>query len=503
MDIAQGLLIGFQGALTPGNLLACFVGVLWGTLVGVLPGIGPAGGMTILMPLTFSMDVTQALIMMAGIYYGSMYGGSTTSILAAIPGEIASAVTILDGHQMARKGRAGVALSLSAIGSFIAGTFGTIALTLLAPPLVSVALGFGPPEYFSIALVGLVMSSYLGGNSFLRGLATAVFGLMISMVGMHIISSAQRFTFGWLELLSGVEIVAVLMGIFGVAEVLVTIEKHFRIDILHAGLFDFRRLLPNRQDWRDSAWPIARGSVVGFFLGMLPGAAGTVSAFVSYAIEKRLSRHPEKFGTGIVEGVAGPESANNSGAAGAMIPLLALGVPYSVVTAIMLSAMMVHGIFPSPLVMQNQPQFFWAVIASMYIGNIMLLILNLPLVGMWASILRLPYRWLFPLILLFTMTGVYSINFSLFDLWIMLLFGVIGYFMKKFDFPAAPLALALVLGPLMENALSQSMILSNGSLMIFVARPLSAVLIGIVFLVLLSPILSRFLGRRFVPMGND
>jgi len=379
MDIGQGILLGMQNALTPGNLLVCFLGVLWGTLIGVLPGIGPVGGMTILMPLTFGMDVTSGLIMMAGIYYGSMYGGSTTSILAAIPGEVASAVTVLDGHQMALKGRAGLALSLSAIGSFVAGTVGVIALSFVAPALVSVALDFGPPEYFALAALGLSMAAYLGSGSLVKGISMGLIGLTLSTVGMHITSGETRFTFNRLELLGGIEVVAVLMGIFGVAEVLVNIEKHFSVDLLHVSLFDFRKLLPSRQEWRVTAGPMVRGSLLGFVVGILPGSGATVSSFLSYAIEKRISKHPERFGTGIPEGVAGPEAANNAAAAGAMIPLLSLGVPYNVVTAIMLSAMIVHGVFPSPLLMEREPLFFWTVICSMYIGNVMLLVLNLPL----------------------------------------------------------------------------------------------------------------------------
>jgi putative tricarboxylic transport membrane protein len=505
MDIGQGLLLGLQNAMTPGNLLACFVGVLWGTMVGVLPGLGPVGGMTMLMPLTFGMDMTQGIIMMAGIYYGSMYGGSTTSILAAVPGEVASAVTILDGHQMALKGRAGVALSLSAIGSFIAGTVGVVALSVVAPQLVAIALDFGPPEYFAIAVLGLSMSAYLGSGSLLKGVVTAALGLMVSTVGMSTITAESRFSFGLLQLSGGVEIVAVLMGIFGVAEVLETVESKVRVDIVTKGVFDFRGLMPTKQDWQDSAGPIGRGSVLGFIVGILPGAGAVVSSFLSYALEKKLSKHPEKFGTGIVEGVAGPESANNAATAGGMIPLLTLGVPYNVVTAIMLSAMVVHGIYPSPLLMEREPQFFWTVIGSMYIGNALLLVLNLPLIGVWASLLKLPFRWLFPMILVFSITGVYSINYNPFDLWIMLLFGFIGYFMKKLAFPPAPLALALVLGPLIERAMSQSLIISGGDPSIFVTRPLSGVLLAVTVLVLASPMLMRLFGGqgRVVPVENE
>ncbi len=496
MDLGQGFLLGMQLALSPENLWPCFLGVLWGTLVGVLPGIGPVGGMTILLPLTFNMEMTQGLIMMAGIYYGSMYGGSTTSVLAAIPGEVASAVTIIDGHQMALKGRAALALSLSAVGSFVAGTVGVIALSLVAPPLVAVALSFGPPEYFALAVLGLTMSSYLGSGSMLKGIAVALLGLMVGTVGIHVITAEPRYTFGRLELLNGLEIVAILMGIFGVAEVLVAIEKQIRVEVLGAGLFDFRKLLGTRDDWREAAGPIARGSILGFLVGILPGAGAVVSSFLSYAIEKRISRHPELFGTGTVEGVAGPEAANNAASAGAMVPLLALGLPYNVVTALMLTAMIVHGLYPSPLLMERNPDFFWTLVSSMYIGNAMLLVLNLPLVGVWASLLKIPYRWLFPVILLLSATGVYSINGTMFDIWVMLAAGVIGYFMKKLEYPAAPLALALVLGRVLENSLSQALILSHGSPAIFFTRPVSAVLLGFSLVIVFAPALSALTRRR-------
>ncbi len=505
MDLSQGILLGLQNATTPGNLLVCFIGVLWGTMVGVLPGIGPVGGMAILMPLTFNMDMTSGIIMMAGIYYGSMYGGSTTSILAAIPGEVASAVTILDGHQMARNGRPGVALALSAIGSFVAGTLGVVALSFIAVPLVTVALQFGPTEYFAIAMLGLAMAAYLGADSMLRGVCMAVVGLMVSTVGMSVITAESRYTFNMLELSSGIEPVAVFMGIFGVAEVLVSTERSLQVKVEHAGLFDFRSLLPNRGDWQASFGPMGRGSVLGFIVGILPGAGGTVSSFLSYAMEKRLSKHPEKFGTGIVEGVIGPESANNAAAAGSMIPLLCLGVPYNVVTAIMLSTMVVHGIYPSPMLVEREPLFFWTVIGSMYIGNVLLLVLNLPLVGFWASLLKVPYRWLVPLIMLFSITGVYSINGNLWDVWMMLLFGAIGYFMKKLQFPAAPLALALVLGPLIERTMSEALIISGGSPIVFFTRPMSGAMLTVALLVLVLPLLGPLIGlrKRLLPASDE
>lgn len=496
MGAIDGLLMGLSGAITPENLLSVLIGVALGTLIGVLPGIGPVGGLTILLPFTFHMDLTQAIVMMAGIYYGTMYGGSTTSILAAIPGEVASAVTVLDGHQMAKQGRASAALAIAAIGSFVAGTVGVVGVTFLSPPLISVALAFSPAEYFSLAILGLTMAALLGTRSLINGLAMAAVGLMLSTVGMDVIFGEPRLTFGMLELTAGIELVPVLMGIFGIAEVLESLEETQTRAVLKTNLFDLRKLWPSREEMRASSGPIARGSVLGFFVGILPGAGAVVSSFLSYAVEKRISRTPERFGQGAIEGVAGPEAANNAAAAGAMIPLLTLGLPYSVVTAILLSAMYVKGVYPSPLLMERAPMFFWTVIASMYVGNVMLLVLNLPLVGLWASLLRTPFRLLFPLILLFCMTGVYSANSRLFDLWVMLAFGVIGYLMRKVDLPAAPLALGLVLGPLIEKNLSQAMIISGGSPLILVTRPVSAVVLGMAFIVILIPIIGEVMTRR-------
>lgn len=506
MDIAQGLLIGLAGALTPNTLLACFVGVLWGTLVGVLPGIGPVGGLVLLLPLTYKMDATAATVMMAGIYYGAMYGGSTTSILANIPGEVASVVTCIDGHQMAKKGRAGPALAIAAIGSFVAGTFATFGLALVAPPLVSVSLSFGPPEYFALVVLGLSMVSYLSGASVIKGLTMAVFGLMLGTVGMAVITGTYRYTFGILELSNGIGLVPVAVGLFGIGEVLSAIEGKMKTDVLQPNLFDFRKLMPSREDFRLATPAIARGSALGFFIGILPGPAAVMSSFMSYVVEKRVSKHPERFGTGVIEGVAGPESANNAAAGGAMIPLMALGLPYNVVTALMLNAMVVHGMQPSPLLMQKQPQFFWTVVASMYVGNAMLLVLNLPLVGLWASLLRIPYRYFFPVILLFCITGVYAVNYSVLDLQIMILFGILGYLMRKLDYPAAPVLLGLVLGPLLENALGQSMIISSGDPTIFVRRPISGTIISIALVLLILPAVRWIMGKRgpaIVPRGQE
>ena len=485
--IGQGLLTGFAVASTPANLLFCFLGVTLGTLIGVLPGLGPAGAIAMLLPFTFGMDVTTAIIMLCGIYYGAMYGGSTTSILINIPGEVASVVTTFDGYQMARKGRAGPALAIAAIGSFIGGTFSVVALTFVAAPIATVALSFGPPEYFALTLVGVVAAAYLSGKSLLKGLIMVIVGLMFSTIGVDIVTGGTRFTFGRIELYSGIEIVPILMGIFGVTEIMFLVEQPFLKQEIQTKV-RLRDLWPSHMELRASAGPIARGSLIGFVIGLLPGAGAMVSSFLSYAAEKKLSKHPEAFGTGVIEGVAGPETANNSAAGGAMIPLLVLGVPYSIITAIMLSALITHGLSPSPMLMTKQPEFLWGVVASMYIGNVLCVILNLPLVGMWVSILRVPFAKLFPLVLLCCVVGVYTINSRLFDLWVMIVSGGVGYLLRKADYPAAPLVLALVLGPLMENAMRQSILISHGDPFIFFTRPISGVLmfVSLVFVSLPS-----------------
>ncbi len=497
VGIGQQLLTGFAVALTPGNLFFAFLGVTLGTLIGVLPGIGPAGAIALLLPFTFGMEVTPAIILLAGVYYGGMYGGSTTSILVNIPGEVASVVTTFDGYQMARRGRAGPALAIAAIGSFVAGTFSVIALSLVAPPVALAALSFGPPEYFSLALLGLFAAAYLSGRSILKGVTMVILGLMLSAVGVDIITGGTRFTFGLIELSGGVDVVPVLMGLFGVSEIMFTLEKPLRMEVLQTR-FKLRDLWPSGEDFRASAAPIGRGSVLGFMIGILPGAGAMVSSFLSYALEKKLSKHPEKFGTGAIEGVAGPESANNAATGGAMIPLLVLGVPYSVITAIMLSALITHGVPPSPTLMTRAPEFFWGVVASMYIGNAMCLILNLPLVGMWAQLLLIPYSRLAPLILLFSVIGVYGANSRVFDLWLMIMAGVLGYLLRKAGYSPAPLVLALVLGRIMENALRQSLLISQGSPLIFIERPISAALFLMSLVILAIPAM-RWLSRRSAP----
>ena len=493
MDIIHSIGLGFAVALQPVNLLYCFLGVFIGTLVGVLPGIGPVGAMSLLLPVTFQTTPEAAVIMLAGIYYGAMYGGSTTSILVNIPGEAASVVTCLDGYQMARQGRAGPALGMAAFGSFIAGTAAIVGLMLLAPPLSRFALKFGPAEYFSLMVLGLCILIYLAHGSMAKALLMAAFGVVLGLVGLDAITAQPRLTFGRMELVDGVGLVPIVMGLFGIAEVLLNIESVLKRNILKSSISG---LLPTRQDWRDSAGPLARGSVLGFFLGILPGGGAVISSFLSYALEKRVSRHPERFGHGAIEGVAGPEAANNAAAGGAFIPLMTLGIPPNVVMAMLMGAFIIHGVQPGPLMMTQKPELFWGVIASMYIGNIMLLILNLPLIGIWVQVLRVPYRILFPLILLFCLIGVYAVSNTVFDIYIMVLFGVVGYLMKKFGYEPAPLVLAFVLGPMLENNLRKSLILSQGDFSTFVTRPLSAIALLLALALLLSPLIPRFRGKR-------
>ena len=486
MDYWHNILYGFSICLDPMNLFYCFVGVFVGTLIGVLPGVGPVATISMLLPATFKMSPVGAIIMLAGIYYGAMYGGSTTSILVNIPGEVASVVTCLDGYQMARQGRAGPALGIAAFGSFIAGTFSVVALTFLAPPLATIAIKFGPPEYFSLMVLGVTMIIYLAHGSMIKALMTACLGLLLSYVGLDNISGSERFTYGIPTLEDGIGLVPVAMGLFGIGEVLINIEESIaKREIFRAKLSN---LLPTRKDWKDSAIPITRGSIIGFFLGVLPGGGHVLASFASYAIEKRFSKHPEKFGKGAIEGVAGPESANNAGAGGQFIPLLTLGIPASPVMALMLGALVIFGLQPGPLLMTRSPDLFWGVIVSMYIGNIMLLVLNLPAIGLWVQVLRIPYPFLFPLILLFCLIGSYSLSNNKYDVLIMAIFGVIGYLMKKVRLEGAPLLLGMVLGLMMEDAMRQSLIMSGGSFHIFVNRPISAAFILTAVALLAIPI---------------
>ncbi len=493
MNVFHDLIYGFGVALQPWNLLSCFFGVFIGTLIGVLPGIGPVGTMSLLLPITFGISPVTGIIMLAGIFYGAMYGGSTTSILVNIPGEAASVVTCLDGYQMALQGRAGPALGIAAFGSFIAGTLSVLGLMVLANPLAALGVKFGPAEYFSLMCLGLSVLIYLTQGSILRGLIMAGIGLFFSLMGQDIITGKTRFTFGLIGLIDGVGLVPLVMGFFGISEILFNLEKLTERTIVKAKV---KGLLPNKEDWRRSAKPIGRGTLLGFFLGILPGAGGITSTFVSYAIEKKFSKHPEQFGKGAIEGVAGPESANNAATGASLIPLFSLGIPSNVIAALLLGALMIHGIRPGPLLLTEHPEVFWGTVASMYVGNVMLLVLNLPLIGMWVKVLQIPYKILFPLILLFCFIGAYSAGNNMFDLYVMLFCGVLGYLLRKFNYEPAPLVLAYVLGPMLEQNLRQGLILSDGSFRIFVSRPISAACLIITFALLISAVLPSLQKKR-------
>ncbi len=487
-EMLGNLILGYQVVFTPANLLYCFVGVFIGTLVGVLPGIGPTGAISMLLPVTYGMKPVSAIIMLAGIYYGTMYGGSTTSVLVNIPGEAASVVTCLDGYQMARKGRAGPALGMSAFGSFIAGTVGVVILMFLAEPLAELAIKFGPPEFFSLTILALSVLIYLARGSLIKAAVMAALGFALSQVGMDILTGRNRFTFGIMELSQGVGLVPVVMGLFGIAEVFANLEESHGLDIFKTKI---KGLLPNWQDWKDSFMPIFRGILSGFFLGILPGGGAVIASFVSYSMEKKFSKHPEKFGTGIIEGVAGPEAANNAATSGAFVPLFCLGIPSTAVTALLLGAMMIHGLQPGPLLIKEQPEIFWGTLVSMYIGNGMLLVLNLPLIGLWVKLLKIPYRILFPFILFFCVIGSYTINNNIMDVVIMLIFGVVGYLFRKYKYEPAPLVMAFILGDLIETSFRQSLLISEGSLLVFLRRPISLSCLIVALALFLSPIIFK------------
>jgi putative tricarboxylic transport membrane protein len=470
----DSLFLGFSVALRPDVLLYAFIGCLVGTLVGMLPGIGPLAGISILLPLTFGLDATKAIVMLAGIYYGSQYGGSTTSILLRIPGESASVMTCIDGNAMAKKGRAGAALCIAAVGSFIAGTFGVIVLTIVAPPLAAFALRFGPPEYTALLVLGLVFLAYMSTTSLIRTLLMASFGLLLGTVGIDVMTGHFRYSFNVPELGDGLGIVPVAVGLFGLGEILSTPSQQVASDVVRPRL---RELLPSREEWRRSVMPIARGSVLGFLIGIIPGSAHIISSFLAYAVERRVSKYPEEFGKGAIEGVAGPESANNAASTGAFVPMLALGIPTGPVTAVLMAALLIHGVPPGPTLVNDHPNVFWGFVASMYVGNLMLLALNLPLVGVFVNLLRIPYAYLYPLIIMFCVIGVYEVNHSIVDVWIMLIMGVVGYALKKFGFDPAPLVLGLVIAPIFEMSLRQSLIMSSGGWDIFVLRPIALTLL--------------------------
>jgi putative tricarboxylic transport membrane protein len=499
MDLVSNFVMAFQIVLEPTNLLLCFLGCLMGTFVGVLPGLGPAASISLLLPITLKLPPETAIIMMGGLYYGTMYGGSTTSILLNVPGEAASVVTCLDGYQMAKKGRAGPALGIAAFGSFIAGTFGTLMIMLLAPPLAGAALKFGPPEFVGLIFLGLTMVTYLSGGSMAKALMMAIVGLLISYIGMDIVTGRERFTLGIATIAGGFDIIPIVMGLFGISEVLLNLSHSEQSrDVFQTKLQD---LLPSKQDWRDSSGPIARGSILGFFLGIIPGGGGMIASFISYAVEKKISKNPETFGTGNIRGVAGPESANNAGAQGAFIPMLTMGIPCNVVLAILMGALMIHGVTPGPRMLIEHPRIFWGVVGSMYIGNIMLLLLNLPLIGLWVRLLKVPYAILFPFIFLFCLIGAYTVGNNIQDVYIMIIFGIIGYLLKKYEYEPAPFVLAFILGPMFENAFRQSLIISSGSPLIFLNRPIAAAFLLISLIILISPLILKVLGKSRLGYG--
>jgi putative tricarboxylic transport membrane protein len=484
---------GFSIAFGFWNLIFAAIGAVIGTAVGVLPGLGPPATVALLLPLTYKMDPTSAIIMLAGIFYGAMYGGSTTSILLNIPGEAASVVTCLDGYKMARQGRAGAALGMAAIGSFIAGTIGILGLSLVAPTLADVALSFGPSEYFSLVLLGLIMAVYLSEESVIKGLVMGALGLLFGTVGIDPVQGATRFNFGLSRLADGLDFVVVAMGLFGISEVLINLEAPEIRDIFKTTL---KGLFPSREDWRRSWGAVLRGSVLGFFIGVLPGGGAIISSFVSYAVEKRISDHPQDFGKGAIEGVAAPESANNAASTSSFIPLLTLGIPGNATIAMIFVALMIHGIRPGPMLLQEHPDLFWGVVASMYIGNLMLLGLNLPLIGLWVRLLRVPYHYLAALVVIICTIGAYSVKNSAFDVGMMIVFGVMGYFMRKGGFPAAPFVLSLILGPIIERSLQQALISSGGDPSIFVEKPISAGLLCVAVFLVLTPAVKYLLKRK-------
>jgi putative tricarboxylic transport membrane protein len=487
LDTLNFLLQGTLAAAAPVNLLYGFAGVLLGTLVGVLPGIGPAGAIALLLPLALHAPPLAYLIMLFGITYGAQYGGSTTSILVNIPGEASSVITCLDGYAMARQGRAGPALGIAAFGSFIGGTLAIFGLAFLAPALAELGLYFGPPEYAALMLFGLTALVYLAHGAMDKALLMALFGSVLASIGLDPLTGSPRFTFDILVLRDGVGLTPVVIGLFGVSEVLLNLEAKAG-EVFHNKV---RGLLPTAQDWRDSAGPIARGTLLGFFIGAIPGLNVVIATFASYAIEKKVSKHPEKFGKGAIEGVAGPETANNAASCSGWIPLLSLGLPTGSVTSLIFGALMIHGLAPGPLFIKNSPEVFWGLLGSMVIGNAMLLILNLPLIGLWIRVLRMPYFFLFPLIILFSIVGAYTVSGNVGDVAITIIFGLVGFLMKKFAYEPAPMVLGLVIGPLLETAIRRSLIMSRGSFTVFFIRPIAATFMALALFMLLSPLLTR------------
>ena len=484
----DSMILGFQVALSWTNILYCSMGVTLGTVIGVLPGLGPVATISLLLPITYNIPIESSIILLSGIYYGAMYGGSTTSILVNLPGEAASVVTCLDGHQMAKQGRAGAALGIAAIGSFVAGTVSIIGLNLFAPTVSRLAVKFGPPEYAALMVMGLTFVTYLSTKSPLKCVISAIIGLLLACMGSDPEFGVERLTFGSVSLLSGLDFAVIAMGLFGVGEVLYCMESSEETTLVTDKI---SQIWPSRKDLADSALPIARGSVLGFLVGLLPGGGAVIASLLSYAVEKRVSKHPERFGKGAIEGVAGPESANNAAAGAAFIPLLTLGLPSNAVMALIFGALMIHGITPGPFLIREQPQLFWGVVVSMYMGNVLLLILNLPMVGVFVKLLKVRLSILSAGVLVITLIGVYSVNNNVFDMWMLLFFGILGYLMRKFDFEPGPLVLAFVLGPILETAFRQSLVISNGDISIFFTRPISVSFLVVAGLLVISQLIPK------------
>ena len=493
MDLFDNLIFGFSVALSLQNLLYCLVGVTVGTLIGVLPGIGPLGTIAILLPITYGVPPVAALIMLAGIYYGAQYGGSTTAILVNLPGETAAVVTCIDGYQMARQGRAGPALAIAAIGSFFAGTVGTLLIALAGPPLAEIALRFGSPEYFSLMLMGLVAAAVLAQGDIVKSLAMVVIGLLLGIVGSDVNTGMQRFSFGFSELSDGIGFIVVAVGVFAIGEIVANLGVNSEQRRLTS---EVRNVFPSKDDLKRSIWPILRGTGIGSFFGVLPGTGPAIASFSSYMLEKRIAADPSRFGRGAIEGVAGPEAANNADAQCKFIPMLTLGLPASGVMALMLGALTIQGIQPGPQVMTQRPELFWGLIASMWIGNLMLVVLNLPLIGLWVKLLQVPYRLLFPAIMAFSAIGIYSVNTSPFEIYLTALFGIFGFVCMQLGFPLAPMLLGYVLGPMMEENLRRAMLMAGGDPSVFVRRPISLAFIIATALILLVMVLPAVRKRR-------
>ncbi len=496
METFQFLINGFGEALTWTNLFYCFVGVSFGMFIGVLPGLGPTAGTAILLPLTFSLEPISAIIMLSGIYYGSMYGGTITSVLINTPGEAASLVTCFDGHPLAKQGRAGVALGVSAIGSFIGGCVAILGLVLLGPTLSKFALNFGPPEFFALVFMGMSLLIGLMGKSLIKGLIAALFGLMIAFIGIDQSTGIMRFTFGQTNLASGIDFICVAMGLYGLSELFISAEERMSKKAEKPAKID--SLFPRKGEWRPTLNSIGRGSVLGFLIGLIPGTNSVIPTVLSYSLEKKVAKDPSRFGKGALEGVAGPETANNAYSGGALIPLFTLGIPSSPTIAVLLGALIMHGLTPGPTLFQKEPDFVWAIIASLFIGNAILLILNLPLANVWAKITMVPFKVLFPVIIMIIIVGTYSLNNSLYDVGIMFIFGIIGYLLKKVDIPLAPIILAFVLGKILESTLIQSLTIFNGNILGFFTRPISGTILTISIIAIIITALPAFKRRNLV-----